>query len=224
LTKQATLLFGEANVKAQINVASNTPTECVEATKATLPFLKSPIERGQFEARNGQLRLQGHVATSAMRQKMEEAIGRGIGKMRLISELTVDVEATPAPDQRPVATGTPIPVNVVQQQLNTMVGRDFGFPGGRKTLSPIQERALNRVAAILRQAPDATVEIGGHYRGGGSKKANDDHSWDCVRAVVLYLVEQGVPDSRMIGVGYGDRFPERGSASGTRIEFRVNAE
>ncbi len=84
---------------------------------------------------------------------------------------------------------------------------------------------LNTVAQVMRDFPDITIEIQGHTDDRGSDDYNLRLSGERAEAVRQYLVQQGIPSSRMTAHGYGEARPidnnrtAAGRAANRRVEF-----
>jgi OOP family OmpA-OmpF porin len=101
------------------------------------------------------------------------------------------------------------------------------FKSGSAELDRTSEPLLNSVADIANRCPAARVEVTGHTDSIGSRDSNRQLSASRARAVVGYLVQHGVPASRIESSGFGDTRPiaandtEDHRAKNRRIEFRV---
>ncbi|MES5484557.1 OmpA family protein [Bradyrhizobium sp. INPA03-11B] len=101
------------------------------------------------------------------------------------------------------------------------------FKIGSAELDHNSEPLLNSVADIANRCPSARVEVTGHTDSVGGREANRSLSTNRASAVVGYLVQHGVPASRIESTGYGDTRPiaandsEEHRAKNRRIEFRV---
>jgi OOP family OmpA-OmpF porin len=109
---------------------------------------------------------------------------------------------------------------------------DFELPTirfrlGSTKITKGSSQALDKVASILRQNPDITVEIGGHTDTMGKASVNRAISLNRAEEVKQYLASQGVPASQMVTKGYGEVHPiasnryATGRALNRRIEFRI---
>jgi len=102
----------------------------------------------------------------------------------------------------------------------------INFPTGSAQIPDYSTSFLNKAAAAIKMAPAGLViEIGGHTDNTGDPAANLSLSQQRADAVRSYLVQQGVPDSQLKAVGYGDSHPiasndtEEGRFRNRRIEF-----
>ena len=107
----------------------------------------------------------------------------------------------------------------------TLVLDGVSFEKNKVDLTPESAAALDRVVASLRDWPELRVEIGGHTDGRGDAKANLDLSRRRAEFVRLFLVTQGIDESRLVAKGYGERKPiadnktEEGRLQNRRVEL-----
>ena len=86
---------------------------------------------------------------------------------------------------------------------------------------------LNRAAQWLKDNPKIRVELAGHTDNVGARDYNKRLSDDRAKSVMEYLVQKGIPASRLSARGYGMDEPvdtndtEEGRAQNRRVEFRV---
>jgi len=85
---------------------------------------------------------------------------------------------------------------------------------------------LNQVAAALRDSPQLKIRIEGHTDNVGSKSKNQRLSQARAEAVMAYLVDHGIDESRLTALGYGSSRPiasnvtKAGKAANRRVEFK----
>lgn len=101
------------------------------------------------------------------------------------------------------------------------------FETGKSVLTPDSYEALNQVARFLENNSSVRLEISGHTDNTGSLRINTSLSEARAKAVVDYVVGQGVERSRLEYKGYADTQPvaENSTAEGRemnrRVEFKV---
>lgn len=104
------------------------------------------------------------------------------------------------------------------------------FATGKSTILADSFDLLNQVVDAIVRNNVKKVSVEGHTDNKGVKAANQKLSEDRARAVVDYLVAQGVDARRLESVGYGDAKPiapnltARGRELNRRVEFIVVPE
>ncbi|MES2559026.1 MAG: OmpA family protein [Bacteroidota bacterium] len=89
---------------------------------------------------------------------------------------------------------------------------------------------LNEIIVYFRKNPSLSVEISGHTDQTGDEKANMFLSENRAKAIVNYLVENGVQSERLKWKGYGGSMPiadnntEEGRKKNRRVEFKILAK
>lgn len=89
--------------------------------------------------------------------------------------------------------------------------------------------SLNEFVTILKKFPDTNIEIQGHTDNKGSDAYNDALSQRRANAVMVYLIDKGIPNSRMNPKAMGENFPkytndtEEGRSQNRRVEFLITA-
>ncbi|MDI6833939.1 MAG: OmpA family protein, partial [Bacteroidales bacterium] len=101
------------------------------------------------------------------------------------------------------------------------------FDFNKATLRPESKTELKNVIEFLQQNPSVTIEISGHTDNVGSYEYNQSLSERRAKAVVDYLVEQGIPLSKLVYKGYSFSKPiasndtEEGRQQNRRVEFKI---
>lgn len=104
--------------------------------------------------------------------------------------------------------------------------QDLEFAPDGDNLNTMAKQALDALITKLNDYPDVVIAVDGHTDNRGLASSNLDLSKRRVIAVVRYLVEQGVPASRLKPYGYGESRPMQSNAtaegrrSNRRIEVR----
>ncbi len=108
-----------------------------------------------------------------------------------------------------------------------IVLRNIFFDFDRFTLRPESRAELNRLLALLKEMPRLKVEISGHTDSFGSESYNQVLSENRARAVVEYLVAEGIDNARLVYKGYGLAQPiatnttDEGRQLNRRTEFKI---
>ncbi|MCV2883009.1 OmpA family protein [Actibacterium sp. XHP0104] len=99
-------------------------------------------------------------------------------------------------------------------------------PGSARIDGPSRE-ILDQIADVLRDCPDAEMEIGGHTDSQGREEMNQTLSQQRADAVLNALLARRILTSNLTARGYGEVAPiaendtEEGREANRRIEFRI---
>jgi OOP family OmpA-OmpF porin len=121
-----------------------------------------------------------------------------------------------------LASGTVAPRTFVFDQLN--------FESGSAQLTPDSNETVNNLATILKAYPHATIQLAGHTDNTGNPQTNQQLSLDRANAVKTMLVNDGVAETRISTVGYGQDRPmasndtDDGRARNRRTELTVTSK
>ncbi len=105
--------------------------------------------------------------------------------------------------------------------------KNIFFDFDKATLRSESATELNRLVKMLTDVPKMTIEISGHTDNVGSDAYNKKLSEDRAKAVVEYLIVQGIDRDRLEYAGYGETQPiadndsEEGRQINRRTEFKV---
>ena len=107
---------------------------------------------------------------------------------------------------------------------------DVLFDTGKFDLRPIAREKLARLAGIVLAHPGLKLDIEGHTDSTGSDEFNQKLSDQRADSVRKYLIEQGLPETNLIAVGFGSSIPvaDNATAAGRqqnrRVEIIVSGE
>lgn len=113
----------------------------------------------------------------------------------------------------------------IEVEFESKVLFDFDQSG----LKTAAKTSLNDLATILKKYPDTNIEIQGHTDSKGSDAYNEALSQRRANAVMIYLIDRGIPNSRMNPRAMGEKYPkytndtEEGRAQNRRVEFLITA-
>jgi cytochrome c oxidase subunit 2 len=102
-----------------------------------------------------------------------------------------------------------------------------GFETGSAELTSMSQYELDYVAEALNNRPGLRVELAGHTDNTGSTDSNQSLSQARAEAVMNYLVDKGIPESRLVARGYGASQPvdtndtDAGREANRRTEIRI---
>lgn len=83
----------------------------------------------------------------------------------------------------------------------------------RATLRPESKKELDKLAAILREHPEISIELTAHTDRHGDEAYNRDLSARRAQAVLDYLRTSGIDANRLLAVGHGETEPKQVSKS-----------
>jgi len=186
------------------------PTITLEANPAT-------VERGQsitltWSSTNaGTVRIEpgiGDVSTSGNRQVSPAssvtytaaATGPG-GTATDTARVTVNAPAPPP--ERPPAPAPRAPTATVEDLFRRNV-QEIYFDYDKADIRPDQMSKLQSSASWLRDNPNVRFSIEGHADERGSQEYNLALGDQRANAVKQYLASQGIPESRMTTISYGE--------------------
>ena len=152
-----------------------------------------------------------------------------------VDTVRVYVQPPPPPPPPPHrCVGGIAPAGAPVDQYGCLLLRDtllleaVHFDFDKSVITPTAIPILDRVAESMLAYPEAVFEIAGHTDSVGTFAYNFLLSARRAAAVRNYLIQRGVPASKMTAVGYGEGFPiapnatVRGRALNRRgIELRV---
>jgi outer membrane protein OmpA-like peptidoglycan-associated protein len=102
------------------------------------------------------------------------------------------------------------------------------FEYNKAEIQEVSNDLLNDVATVLQQNPGITkIRVEGHTDSDGSDEYNKTLSQDRADAVMKFLVDAGVEESRMEAVGFGEEKPiapndsPEGKEKNRRVEFNI---
>jgi len=125
---------------------------------------------------------------------------------------------------------TPIIKNIALTPIEvglTVRLKNIYFDSDKTTLKSESFVELNKVVDFLKQNANVSIEISGHTDSQGSDTYNLNLSQGRSKAVVDYLISQGIESFRLEAHGYGESKPietnttEEGRAINRRVEFTV---
>ncbi len=180
---------------------------------------KNPLERKKLREkleRKSMALLERKLTDSPLSRKEKEALRPGLEKeiySKLDDELQGGTYVELEEDIRmvPLKEGQIIRINNIYFRANQAILLSESFA------------ELERVLEFLKKNPNIYVEIGGHTNGLPSHEFCDALSQARAKRVYEYLVENGIPESRLSYKGYGKRKPiaDNSTLSGRKKNQRV---
>lgn len=114
-------------------------------------------------------------------------------------------------------------------QIDVRMTSDILFDVDSSSLRPESRTTLGNLAANFRQYPDELIDVEGHTDSTGTTSHNQMLSENRASSVRSYLVDQGVPGSRVTAVGYGETRPKASNSTpegrqlNRRVEIHIRA-
>jgi outer membrane protein OmpA-like peptidoglycan-associated protein len=116
-------------------------------------------------------------------------------------------------------------------EIEVRMTSDILFDVDSSALRPESRSTLRDLASTFSRYSDINViEVAGHTDSTGSDSHNDNLSQNRAGSVRNYLVEQGVPSSRIVARGFGERQPKAGNGTpegrqlNRRVEIHIRAQ
>lgn len=119
-----------------------------------------------------------------------------------------------------------IALNNIKKDVKIILKNVF-FETGSANLKPTSYAELGRLTKLMSDFPAMRIEISGHTDNQGSKATNQRLSEARAKAVVDFLISEGVDASRLEYKGYAfdqpvaDNSTKEGRAMNRRVEFKV---
>lgn len=175
--------------------------------------------------------LKGAVATGEAKTKLLQDVASILGaSIQLKDHVAVNsaLPASMAPNQLPHAP------HVSRSQLQAgldeaLRGEQIAFESNSAVLTAKGRAVIEKLIPVLKRAPDASIEVGGHTDSYGDPDYNLQLSQRRAESVRQYLMDHAVTN-RLTAIGYGSArplSPERtraASKKNRRIELRVKEE
>ena len=110
---------------------------------------------------------------------------------------------------------------------SSIILKNIFFDFDKASLKPESKTELERLISLLNELPNLRIEISGHTDNIGSAQYNKSLSERRAKAVVDYLIENGINSSRLTFKGSGFDNPiapndtEEGRQQNRRTEFKI---
>ncbi len=123
----------------------------------------------------------------------------------------------------PVSNGGCPIIEAKDREVLSFAMKAVQFELGKATLKSESYSILNQIADIMRKYPDYNLSIEGHTDNTGSSDVNHKLSHSRARACYEYLIQRGIPASRMTAKGFGQSRPiaDNSTYSGRTLNRRV---
>jgi len=116
-----------------------------------------------------------------------------------------------------------------ENEINVQLTNDVLFDFGSAALRPESQAPLRDLAANFEKYPDEAIDVEGHTDNVGSAAYNQTLSENRANSVKSFLIDNGVPASRVTAVGFGETRPKasndtpEGRQVNRRVEIHIRA-
>ncbi|MFN3171172.1 MAG: OmpA family protein [Hyphomicrobiales bacterium] len=209
-------LYPGGDVTDDLTIADGAPEGFLQMVQASLRGL-GRLASGNLQISDAEATFSGDAFYQSSVDRIAETVS---GASPQSFNLTADIGTLDPP-------GTIFPQACQIQLRRLLSGNSIRFEIGSAAINALSNGLLDRMVRILQSCPNATVEIGGHTDAQGSDESNLALSQARAEAVSAYIADAGIPDNRLVAVGYGETDPvadnetEDGRAQNRRIEFTV---
>lgn len=237
--------FSGVRIEDRMSISPATSTRWGGVADTALRLLAT-LRKGDAVLEGQELAIRGEAANqdiaAAVRSGLETDLakgyrGRDILTVRSDAEIAAEAEARHRADEERAAAAAAASAAGQQKQDEadrcqqalgeTMRQGQILFEFASAVIDRTSRPTLDRLADIAGECPDARIEIAGHTDSEGDADRNQALSEKRAQAVVNYLVNAGVSQSRLNAVGYGEDKPVASNATAAdraknrRIEFKV---
>lgn len=213
LRETAQRYFGDG-VADELEIAAGAPGDWLDVAKGSLHHL-SAMEDGVVELRNTRLRVKGTAKDENVRKQIEDAIANQ-------TPVTYSAHAE-------IKLSLQTILDRCQKRFDTLLEtRQIQFATGSAAIESGSYPLLDELVAAANRCPRAHLAIAGHTDSIGSAEANLALSEERAKSVADYLIQAGIPATRLSSKGYGDSRPltdnetPEGRSRNRRIEIEVH--
>ena len=220
----ATKAVLEKDVDDKQRVGGGAPAEFGNAVAALVSGVdRLDDSRGSITGENAFI--QGRAGSESEASKIRDEIAASLPKNYQFRDLISYPLPKPKPKPAPVVKVEP---KVCEVDFAAIFGGEkILFDTARAVIKEESNDLLNKLAAGLKECPDAKIEIGGHTDSRGSASYNQGLSEARAQAVVTFMGTVGVNASNLVAKGYGEVEPIASNdlpedrAKNRRIEFKI---
>lgn len=130
----------------------------------------------------------------------------------------------------PAQNGCPVLARVIDNEIVIKQQVQFQVYGSSRgeTVDPVSNDLMNEIRDVLNQHPEITrVEVQGHTDDSGNDRFNQHLSEERAQAVRQWLLDAGIPASKLVAKGYGYTKPladnriRQGRQQNRRVQFVI---
>lgn len=212
IASSAMKIYGEGNVLNNLKVSNTVGKPAWLASALGLfGLLHDGVKQGAFAYERGSLTLSGVVPTADAETKLFADATANNPDLRIVDDVVVEEKA-----------------DVVQQRIGDYLnGKTIEFETSSAILLPRGKAILDTVAMLLRNAPDARIEVGGHTDSQGDDVSNMELSVRRAQSTRDYLIGKNIEATQLDAIGFGETNPialnttAEGRQRNRRIEFKL---
>lgn len=208
--------FFNEKVVDNLKASAGAPQGFQQAAIQALGAL-SRVSTGSLSLSDKDVKISGDALFDVAAQQIRDGLG---GELPQGWKLNADISVKPS--------ASAVDPTVCQQLFSELLGKArIRFESGRATIDQDSRGLLDRLIATALRCPTANIEVAGHTDSDGDAAANMSLSEKRAQAVADYLVQAGLPNTRLKAVGYGSTKPvapnddDDGKAKNRRIDFVV---
>ncbi|WP_212524973.1 OmpA family protein [Actibacterium sp. MT2.3-13A] len=212
--------FGLENVYAAMRLDPGLPEGWPLRVLTSLEAL-SDLENGSVVMQPGFVELRGTTSDEEANARIARLFADKLGEAQNF-KIEVAYVAPPEPENT-----QPAPEDCVARVNAILEEQKITFAPGSVTVEGESLKVVDRIAEVLRECPDAQMEIGGHTDSQGREEMNLQLSQSRAEGVLSALLARRILTSNLTARGYGESQPiadngtEEGREANRRIEFRL---
>lgn len=212
--------FGLDNVYAAMRLDPGLPEGWPLRMLTSLEAL-SDLEHGAVIMQADFVELHGSTTDAEANARIARLFADKLGEAQNF-KINVDYEEPPEPENT-----QPTPEECVARVNAILEEQKITFAPGSVTVEGESLQVVNRIAEVLRECPDAGMEIGGHTDSQGREEMNLQLSQSRAEGVLSALLARRILTSNLTAKGFGESQPiadndsEEGREANRRIEFRL---
>ena len=226
------------NIEKDPEPEIKTPVVVPEKTLQPVTLLLKVVDSKSQKPINASVQLEGAEGMTILAQR----VGEGIYEAQFSNESSSRYTLTARSDGY-MYKNLSVNIPAMEEDASTMkkllqldpletgyrkVLRNIYFDYGKASLKSESHKELDNLTQMIKSNPNMQVEISGHTDNYGGTDFNKRLSERRARAVVDYLVKNGVQGNNISAVGYGETQPlasnddeQEGRELNRRVEFKI---
>ena len=212
LITKAKKVFGEVNVIDELEEKQGTPKDWYKSIELGLEELQK-VQYGQFKLINNEFKFQGLVQNQENKSKLLNHLNQNLAEY-YVGDYSIEISKIKLS---------------CQKEMDTLLSKNrIYFQYNKNNIKKESYILLNSLANVLKNiCLKEFIEIEGHTDSKGKKDYNLELSTKRANSVKTYLLNQGVKESKIEAIGYGESQPiasnktKEGQKENRRIEFKI---